>query len=1041
MASDTVGKLTFEVVADTSQAQKGLEDFNDSMVDTQKVAKETEEKVGEAESGISVKGVAIAAAVGAAVIELGKKVAEATNEIQSGRATIVAATGATGEALDGLMESAKSVYENSEESFDNVSRAIGEVNTRLGLTGEALEEATGIFLDFADVTNQDVQQSIISVTQAMNKWNMEADDLPELLDKLTYAGQASGISVSTLTQNLTQNAGTLRAMGYSMDEAIAMMMQFELQGIDSSSVLMGMKKSFEDSAKAGTDARLDWESLMYSIAYATDETQANEIAIQAFGNRIATDMVSALQDGKLNFDQFTEGLQNANGTLAETDAASKTTADRIETLKHSITLMLAEVGEEMAPLIEEMLPTVKTLIEAVFEAIKPLIPVLGDLIKTLLPPLTEIIVQLTDVLVPIIESVLPPLASLLKLVGTVLSALLSIASPLLEAVGDILEVGVKLVSSLLTPLLELITPIFQLIADAINAVLSPLLTVLSSIVGWIDKIIGGIKRLVSWLGNAAKSLFGFEKGIEESEDGLVEFSGELDKSGDSVKKYIADVDGMGDALLEGADAFGAAIPPMDDYSVAVDRTTESVKDESGAVEENTEVTEENTEAKKVSTQYSEEEIKANIANKESKEEESKAKEDDTKATKENTQAEREAILAQREAEKLAQERIRTADEWTQKLVQQEAQSEQTRASELEAAGDIEEAYAIRARLIDEEMNREIEAMQKLVAENRATEEEITNIRQYYANKQEQNNKAKTTAIQKQEEKLAKDKKEAQKKADDAIVKSSKEAKEKIKNDITNTINMVMSMANSITSIIEKVGSNIEKELENIQKAREDDLKHYKEQSNSQLAILEDKNAKGLLSDEEYKLSKKKIEDDIARYTQERTQKDEQAEMELKRKLNEANEKAFKARKATAIAQAVIDGASAIMQGFAQLGPIAGAIAAGVMAGVTAAQIAVIASEEYVPSYAIGAEYIPEDQLAMLHRGEMILTKQEATRFRDFGGLYGLEKVASTPMAVNYDKLAPLSINNHLSAVLEVDGTQLGVAVLKNIDNASAFVLR
>lgn len=1040
MASDTVGKLTFEVVADTSQAQKGLEDFNDSMVDTQKVAKETEEKVGEAESGISVKGVAIAAAVGAAVIELGKAVVQATGEIQTGQATIVNATGATGEALAGLMDSAKAVYADSEQSFDEVARAIGEVNTRLGLTGEALEETTGIFLDFADATGQDVQQSVISVSQAMNRWNIEAEGLPSLLDKLTYAGQASGISVATLTQNLTANAGTLQAMGYSIDESIAMMMQFEKQGIDASSVLMGMKKSFEDSAKAGTDARMDWEALMYSIAYATDETEANELAINAFGNRIATDMVSALQSGKLNFDEFAEGIANSNGLLEQTDEASKTTADRIETLKHTVTLMLSEVGEEMAPLVEELLPTVKVLITALFDALRPLIPIIGELAKTLLPPLTEVIVQIINILVPIIEAVLPPLASLLKVIGTVLSALLTVVAPLLNVLSDVLSV-LSPILELLTPLLELLTPLFTTIAEAINAVLSPLISVLSTIVGWIDGIVGSIKRLVSWLGNAAKSLFGFGDGAEDAEEAVESYSVELGNSEKTVADYTKDMDGLTDALLEGADAFGAAIPAMDEYGNKIDLTTGKVQVETKAIDDNTEAENENGEAKKISTKYTEEELEAYNKSKDAEDEKTKSTEKDTKATKEKTQAEREDIIAQREAEKLEQERIRTADQWISKLEQQETQAQQTRASELEASGDIEGAYAIRAKLIEEEMDREIEAMQKLVAENRATEEEITNIRKFYANKQEQNNKDKTAAIKKQEEKLAKEKEEAQKKADDAIVKSNKEAVEKIKSDITYAIDTIMKLANSIVSVIQKVGDNYKAELDNLNKAREKDLNNYNRQAEEKIAIIEEQNAKGLISDEDYKNRKKKIEDELARYTKERTQKDQKAEMELKRKVNEANEKAFKARKATAIAQAVIDGASAIMQGFAQLGPIAGAIAAGVMAGVTAAQIAVIASEEYVPSYAIGAEYIPEDQLALLHRGEMILTKQEATRFRDFGGMYGLEKVASTPMAVNYDKLAPLSIDNHLSAVLEVDGTQLGVAVLKNIDNASAFVLR
>ena len=225
MADDVIGKLVFKVETDTKEAKKGVEDFNDSMKDTQSVAEDTEKKIDDSSSKISAKWIAVAVAVGSAVIKLTKDIANATNEIQAGQQNIVNATGATGEALEGLMDSAKTVYAGTEQSFDEVTRAIGEINTRLGLTGSALEETTDSFLNFADATGQDVQQSVIAVTQAMNRWNLEADELPLLLDKLTYAGQASGISVAGLEQVLIEGASTFQSFGYALDDSISLMMQ------------------------------------------------------------------------------------------------------------------------------------------------------------------------------------------------------------------------------------------------------------------------------------------------------------------------------------------------------------------------------------------------------------------------------------------------------------------------------------------------------------------------------------------------------------------------------------------------------------------------------------------------------------------------------------------------------------------------------------------------------------------------------------------------------------------------------------------------
>ena len=974
MADDVVGKLIFQVDTDVDGAKKGLEDFQEELKDTQEEAKRTDAEVGKASDGISVKGVAIATAVGVAVMKLGQEVAKATNEIQSGQATIVEATGATGEALGGLMETAKAVYADNEATFDEVARAIGEVNTRLGYTGEELETTTGLFLDFADATGQDVQQSVTAVSQAMNRWNLDAEELPLLLDKLTVAGQASGVSVATLTANLTANAGTLQTMGYSMDEAISMMMTFEKQGIDSNAVLMAMKKSFQDSATAGTDARADWESLLDSITNATDQAEANSIAMEAFGARIATDMVQSLQSGALNFDEFSDAIANAEGTLEATDEASKTTADRIETLKHSITLMLSEVGEEIAPIIEDILPTVKQLLQAVFDAIKPIIPVLGDLIKQLLPPLMEIVIGIVDVLVPIIENLLPTLSSLLKLVGTVLGAILTVISPILDIVTEILGIGMSLVSSMLTPLLNLLTPIFQLISDAINAVLTPLLTVIQGIVKWIEGIVNGIKWLISWLGDGVKAFLGLNDAIEQTEQTAVSFTESVGKADETTKAYTSSVKGMSSAMRGGHAVF-------DESTMVVEEHTEAVQTATEAVEENTETIEENTEAEA----------------------------ENTEKTEENNEA-------QKEAERLAQERLKTTENWNQKLLQQNIQTKQNTASELESQGQIEEAYAIRSQLIEDELQRELEAMQTKVAENKATEEDILLVKQYYANKQEENNRKKAEAIRKQEEKLAKATEKEAKKTEETVEETAEETAEDVKEEIdeisqetadatVNMEDMVRALSTSLTDSTRVLFAGLIDGFESV----EDKMDAIR---NSALSFT------GTVGKMMVSLGK-----DLA--------DGEDAWTNLGKTALKTLASIVRALAEEMTARAVIAAFELRWAGAAAL--TAGAVAAYIGAGLI---------DGYADSLLIGKDYIPYDDFpARLHRGEMVLDRIDAEKFRRYGGMYGVEQMASAPLSMDTQRLSPLNINNQLSAVIEVDGTQLGIAVLRNIDNASQFVLR
>lgn len=106
--------------------------------------------------------------------------------------------------------------------------------------------------------------------------------------------------------------------------------------------------------------------------------------------------------------------------------------------------------------------------------------------------------------------------------------------------------------------------------------------------------------------------------------------------------------------------------------------------------------------------------------------------------------------------------------------------------------------------------------------------------------------------------------------------------------------------------------------------------------------------------------------------------------EERRILKEKHLEAYRASQATAITQTTISGIVAAMQALAQLGPIAGGVAAGAIAITTGASIAAIASEP-PPAFFRGGGPIRREgqgeQLALLHDGERVLN---ARAVRDLG---------------------------------------------------------
>lgn len=166
---------------------------------------------------------------------------------------------------------------------------------------------------------------------------------------------------------------------------------------------------------------------------------------------------------------------------------------------------------------------------------------------------------------------------------------------------------------------------------------------------------------------------------------------------------------------------------------------------------------------------------------------------------------------------------------------------------------------------------------------------------------------------------------------------------------------------------------LEEKLELMEEANELLLEQSEEVYNAEIAALEEYYDNDLLTREEYLLKKAEID---AKKTAQDEKIQEEAlalEEEITEKKNEEGEKQFNIQKAVSIASATIAGLQAAVQALT-LGPIAGPIAATIIGGLAAAQIAMIASEEYIPQYDVGTGNIERDHLAMVHAGEGIIPK-------------------------------------------------------------------
>ncbi len=502
-----------------------------------KSVKQSIDKATKSMKALKVAGIATATAIGAGVAGATKYLLDLGNELDGAYDTIRIGTGATGEALEGLQGDFEKVFASLPTSAESAGQAIADVNTRLGLSGEELQEVSKRAILLSENLGQgDLTTVIEKSSRALQAWNVDSSEMGDKMDYLWKVSQSTGIGFNELAEKTQKYGATFQSLGYDFESASTLIGQLVKNGADVDSVLAGMRTSIGKLTAQGLSASEGFEQYYYNIKNAKDETEAMSIASEIFGTKNGALMASAIRSGRIEVGALTAELSKSGETISGCAWDTMDYAEKLQVMKNKMKVALAplansvfdslnalmpvaekgmeiltgliqkfggalpslvpiisSVADKVVTFIGDLMPTIEAVGNGIISAVKGAIPFVKEAITSvmgLVQKLMPTIQSLMPTIIGTLQKILPPVMKIAQTVAKVINGILPVVSRLVDAI-------VPIVAGLVDTIAPIIGGIIDVVMPVVDTVTSVILPILQGVFGQITVHINYIKEVLT----------------------------------------------------------------------------------------------------------------------------------------------------------------------------------------------------------------------------------------------------------------------------------------------------------------------------------------------------------------------------------------------------------------------------------------------------------------------------------------------------------------------------------------------------------------